>query len=75
MTREKKEILKRIEEIEMWVAADIELGCGFAPPDAYDECYSVRFFFPKTVIRRVFLHENAENHCTILHLFQCCMDL
>lgn len=23
----------------MWVAADIELGCGFAPPYAYDECY------------------------------------
>ena len=39
MTREKKEILKKIEEMEMWVAADIELGCGFAPPDAYDECY------------------------------------
>jgi hypothetical protein len=39
MTREKKEILKRIEEIETWIAVDMNLGCGFAPPDCYDDLY------------------------------------
>lgn len=35
MTRQKKEIIKKINDMEMWIAADMELGCGFAPPDAY----------------------------------------
>ncbi len=39
MNREKKELLKKIEEMETWIAADIELGCGFAPPGAYDGMY------------------------------------
>ena len=39
MTREKKEILKKIEAIEMGLAADMALGCGFAPHDAYDKVY------------------------------------
>ena len=39
MTREKKELLKKIEEMETWIAADTELGCGFAPPSAYDKTY------------------------------------
>ena len=39
MTREKKEILKKIEALEMGVAADMTVGCGFAPPNAYDEVY------------------------------------
>ena len=39
MTREKKELLKKIEEMETWIAVDIELGCGFAPPGAYDGMY------------------------------------
>lgn len=33
MTRQKKEIIKKIDEIEMFIAADEELGCGFAPAD------------------------------------------
>ena len=36
MTRQKKEILKKIEEMDNWIAADMELGCGFAPADAYE---------------------------------------
>ena len=36
-TRQKKELLKKIEEMETWIAVDTELGCGFAPPDAYAE--------------------------------------
>jgi len=37
MTRQKKEILKKIDEIETWIAVDEELGCGFAPANAYAE--------------------------------------
>lgn len=39
MNRQKKEILKKIEQMETWIAHDTELGCGFAPPDAYDTMY------------------------------------
>lgn len=39
MTREKKEIIKKIEEISFYIEADMELGCGFAPSGAYDEAY------------------------------------
>ena len=35
MTRQKKEILRKIDEIEAFIAADEELGCGFAPADFY----------------------------------------
>ncbi len=36
MTRQKKEIIKKIEEIERFIEADEELGCGFAPADFYE---------------------------------------
>lgn len=39
MTRQKKEILKKIEEIENFIAADEELGCGFAPAGFYTPLY------------------------------------
>ena len=39
MNREKRELLKKIEEMETWIAVDTELGCGFAPPSAYDKTY------------------------------------
>ena len=39
MTRQKKEILKKINEIEKWIAADEEMGCGFAPAGFYDPLY------------------------------------
>lgn len=39
MTRQKKEILRKIDEMERWIAADEELGCGFAPAGAYDGMY------------------------------------
>ena len=35
MTRQKKELIRKIDEIERFVAADEELGCGFAPADFY----------------------------------------
>ena len=37
MNRQKKELLKKIEEMETWIAVDTDLGCGFAPPGAYAE--------------------------------------
>ncbi len=36
MTRQKKEILKRIDYLDRMMLADIELGCGFAPEGAYE---------------------------------------
>ena len=39
MNREKKELLKKIEQMETWIDADTKLGCGFAPPGAYDKTY------------------------------------
>ena len=36
MTRQKKEIIKKIEEIENFISADEQLGCGFAPAGFYD---------------------------------------
>ena len=39
MTRQKKEIMKKINEIEIFIAADDELGCGFAPAGFYDPLY------------------------------------
>ena len=39
MTRQKKEIVKRMEEIENFILADEELGCGFAPAGFYIPLY------------------------------------
>lgn len=36
MTRQKKEIMRRIDEIENFIAADEQLGCGFAPVNFYE---------------------------------------
>ncbi len=35
MTRQKKELIKKLYEIEAFIAADSQLGCGFAPADFY----------------------------------------
>lgn len=39
MTRQKKEIIKEIGQLHMWIEVDNELGYGFAPRDAYDPMY------------------------------------
>lgn len=36
MTRQKREIEKRIDEIQRFIDIDQELGCGFAPAGAYE---------------------------------------
>ena len=36
MTRQKKEILKRIDYLNMMVEVDMQLGCGYAPAGAYE---------------------------------------
>jgi hypothetical protein len=35
MTRQKKELIRAIQQIDEFIAVDTELGCGFAPADAY----------------------------------------
>lgn len=40
MTRQKKELHKKIQEIENFIAVDTELGCGFAPAGFYDHLYA-----------------------------------
>ena len=46
MTRQKKELIRKIDEIENFIAADSALGCGFAPADFYrpleEEAYSLQ---------------------------------
>lgn len=39
MTRKKREILRRIDEIQEFIAVDEELGCGFAPVGFCDDFY------------------------------------
>jgi len=39
MTRQKRELMNKIEEIENFIRADEELGCGFAPAGFYDPLY------------------------------------
>lgn len=39
ITRQKKEIIKKIQAISDFIEVDVELGCGFSPPGAYDELY------------------------------------
>ena len=39
MTRQKKEIMKKIDEMHRFILADEELGCGFAPAGFYDPLY------------------------------------
>ena len=36
MTRQKKEIIRRIDYLNLMMEADMELGCGFAPAGAYE---------------------------------------
>jgi len=37
MTRQKKEIIKKIDEIDEFIHVDEQLGCGFAPAGFYDD--------------------------------------
>ncbi len=37
MTRQKKEIIKKIEAIDNFIEIDRQLGCGFEPEGAYSE--------------------------------------
>lgn len=39
MTRQKKEIIRKIDAIEREIQIDSELGCGYAPAGFYDQAY------------------------------------
>ena len=59
MTRQKKEILDKIEEMEAGIDADIELGCGFSPPNAYEDTYQeIEKLYDE--LARLRHYENAE---------------
>lgn len=45
MTREKKEILKKIDQINMAMAAEEEMGCGFTPAE-YFETMEREYLYP-----------------------------
>ena len=36
MTRQKREIMRKMNEIREFIEVDMQLGCGFAPANAYD---------------------------------------
>lgn len=39
MTRQKRELLKQIQQMERSIETDIQLGLGYAPPGAFDRVY------------------------------------
>ena len=69
MTRQKKEIIRKIEEIDRWIEVDMELGCGFAPPDAYGKAEEEIYKLQEELARLshydsaedMFLDERREN--------------
>lgn len=42
MTREKKELIKKLEEIDQHIDAEIELGCGFTPDWFLEKLYALK---------------------------------
>lgn len=47
MTRQKRELIKKIDEIHAFINADNELGCGFAPAGFYDPLYDKAYELEK----------------------------
>lgn len=43
MNRQKKEILKKMQDIEDFIEADKQLGSGCCPVDAYDGLYEMEY--------------------------------
>lgn len=59
MSRQKKEILKKNDEIQTFIAVDKELGCGFAPAGFYDELYE-RIWELETQLAKLSHYESVE---------------
>lgn len=51
MTREKKEIIKKIIEIDEFIEVDTELGCGFSPEGAYSELEQMTYELQKKLAK------------------------
>lgn len=47
MTRQKKEIIKKIMEIDEFIEVDMELGCGFSHEGAYSELEQMTYELQK----------------------------
>ena len=43
MTRQKKELIRAKQQIDEFITADTELGCGFTPVDAYTDLEQERW--------------------------------
>ena len=39
MTRQKRELLKQIQQMERSIETDTQLGLGYTPPGAFDKAY------------------------------------
>lgn len=62
MTRQKKEIIKKMDEIRNFIYADTELGCGFAPAGAYDDLYD-QLYDLQTELSQLRGFESFEAEC------------
>ena len=45
MTRQKRELLKQIQQMEHSIETDTQLGLGYAPPGAFDKAYEEIYKF------------------------------
>lgn len=59
MTRQKKEIVRKIQEIHMGIAVDDELGFGFVPADFYEPLYK-QIYELETQLAKLSHYNSAE---------------
>ena len=60
MTRQKKEIIKKIMEIDEFIEVDTELGCGFSPAGAYSELEQMTYELQKQ-LAKLSHYDNVED--------------
>lgn len=58
MTREKKEILKKLDEIDRAMAIEEEMGCGFTPASYFEEMEQ-KYSYPLLERLSVLQHYNS----------------
>ena len=60
MTRQKKELVKKIHEIERFITIDMQLGCGCAPAGFYDPLHEEEWMLLER-LAHLSHYENAED--------------
>ena len=68
MTRQKKELIRAIQQIEEFIAVDTELGCGFAPVDAYADLEEERWLLLEKLARLSHYNSAMEMLCDDSHI-------